>query len=265
MLQCTARTAAAAGSTSDAVPREKEEQPKLLALGGMCRYTKADYKEFKIMMRSKKEGRESGLGSNSNYSWPDVMAFQTCPACAKTCKFNKQYWLVYNMIYQDKGGGVGERIVAARLQCQLMCLSCFDGLVDGNQNFAGTLTSIQDTLAAMPGMPVLVGPGPHSNISNTDGKKIVSAWALLCKWEGQGIFQNLSDSIMNVFHGHGFFQSPDEAKVAKADATTCLVCAKSLPDGRALQCSRCKTATYCSPECQRQDWRRHRAIDCVDV
>jgi len=35
---------------------------------------------------------------------------------------------------------------------------------------------------------------------------------------------------------------------------TCEVCAKEAP----TRCSRCRTAWYCSRQCQAQDWRRHK-------
>jgi len=48
-------------------------------------------------------------------------------------------------------------------------------------------------------------------------------------------------------------------------ASACYVCAaRKRPDGsRLLCCSKCKNINYCSPECQKRDWPRHKAESCV--
>ena len=44
----------------------------------------------------------------------------------------------------------------------------------------------------------------------------------------------------------------------------CLTCgALNKPDGgNLLTCSRCNVAAYCSVDCQRQDWKRHKKEEC---
>lgn len=44
----------------------------------------------------------------------------------------------------------------------------------------------------------------------------------------------------------------------------CGVCgeAEKVSGGELLRCSRCKKVRYCSPECQKRDWKRHK-VGCV--
>lgn len=48
------------------------------------------------------------------------------------------------------------------------------------------------------------------------------------------------------------------------EPTYCLQCgaSKTPNDNDLLKCSRCKVATYCSRECQRKDWKRHKHTEC---
>lgn len=46
---------------------------------------------------------------------------------------------------------------------------------------------------------------------------------------------------------------------ADSDATRCSVCSVSCTAKKLLRCSGCKISWYCSPQCQRSAWPRHRA------
>ena len=54
-----------------------------------------------------------------------------------------------------------------------------------------------------------------------------------------------------------------EAALEKLRATDIMphACKKCKKPCKALKCSRCQKATYCSRECQKADWKRHKA-DC---
>lgn len=49
-----------------------------------------------------------------------------------------------------------------------------------------------------------------------------------------------------------------ERKSKKAKLVTCDTCKKRSPYTRMKKCSRCRNATYCSVECQKADWDRHK-------
>jgi hypothetical protein len=53
-----------------------------------------------------------------------------------------------------------------------------------------------------------------------------------------------------------------DAPIPTRQAAACLVCRKSMqPDGSELMnCSRCHIAKYCSKECQRADWKKHKGV-----
>lgn len=43
----------------------------------------------------------------------------------------------------------------------------------------------------------------------------------------------------------------------------CWTCGKSKKDSCMSRCSRCATALYCNQDCQRNDWLRHKKVDCI--
>jgi MYND finger len=50
-----------------------------------------------------------------------------------------------------------------------------------------------------------------------------------------------------------------ERREKKTKQVTCDTCQKRSSYTKMKKCSRCRKATYCSQECQRQDWNRHKA------
>lgn len=50
-----------------------------------------------------------------------------------------------------------------------------------------------------------------------------------------------------------------ERREKKAKQVTCDTCKKRSAYTKMKKCSRCRNATYCSVECQKQDWNRHKA------
>lgn len=56
----------------------------------------------------------------------------------------------------------------------------------------------------------------------------------------------------------------EERAAAKAAPRTdmCYYCRKQDTEVKLLVCSRCKLAAYCSPDCQRKDWKEHKQAFC---
>jgi hypothetical protein len=59
-------------------------------------------------------------------------------------------------------------------------------------------------------------------------------------------------------------QERQERREKKARQVTCDTCKKKSSYTKMKKCSRCRNATYCSVECQKQDWNRHK-VECVKI
>jgi hypothetical protein len=51
----------------------------------------------------------------------------------------------------------------------------------------------------------------------------------------------------------------EERREKKAKRVSCDMCGCKFPYTKMKKCSRCRQATYCSVECQRTDWERHKS------
>lgn len=56
----------------------------------------------------------------------------------------------------------------------------------------------------------------------------------------------------------------EERREKKARRVKCDTCEKKFPYTKMKKCSRCRKAHYCSVECQKSDWERHR-VTCVNI
>lgn len=54
----------------------------------------------------------------------------------------------------------------------------------------------------------------------------------------------------------------EERREKRAKRVQCDTCQKHFPYTKMKKCSRCRKATYCSVDCQRLDWQRHRDVCC---
>ena len=52
----------------------------------------------------------------------------------------------------------------------------------------------------------------------------------------------------------------EERREKKAKKVECHTCKQKFPFTRMKKCSRCRQATYCSVECQRNDWDKHKPV-----
>jgi hypothetical protein len=56
----------------------------------------------------------------------------------------------------------------------------------------------------------------------------------------------------------------EERREKKAKRVKCDTCEKKFPYTKMKKCSRCRKAHYCSIECQKSDWERHR-VTCITI
>jgi len=81
----------------------------------------------------------------------------------------------------------------------------------------------------------------------------------------------LLEFLQHAAHTYCIRTGNDDPKEMKGwsyhDTTGCYVCnARTQPDGSALlHCSKCECINYCSPDCQKRDWKRHKAESCVNA
>jgi len=136
---------------------------QLFVVAGKCHFTKADYKK-------------SDSFDERNVLFPSTgQIIRICPVCAKTCKFNKQYWLVLQMLqaqgFESKRTG---NVVGRKMVSRLVCLRCFEKLVRDETFSDGSQTPVLDTLNSMPGIPLMLGAGTSPRSPNIlEGKRIL--------------------------------------------------------------------------------------------
>merc|ERR1719215_141088 len=60
--------------------------------------------------------------------------------------------------------------------------------------------------------------------------------------------------------GNRLSQPPRGERRRRHKLVTCDTCKKRQSYTRMKKCSRCRNATYCSIECQKKDWPRHKSV-----
>lgn len=221
----------------------------MLVIAGKCTYSRDDHKHFGIMLRTKKEGKQQGLGSNGGMSWPAVEAFATCPVCEtkhaphsnnnNNREKKKQYWLVFHPLMQVRSQHGAAPIYGSRTFPQLACVSCMEKKMKNLRvNFAGDGVPLVEALREMPGMPLFLKDG-----YNKDGRRIRAAWELFMELDGAGVhgaFNNTFGSTLGEKMGGFSSDNP----LANANDTCCLSCKK---EGAENICSKCKNAVCKCP------------------
>lgn len=200
--------------------------PPILTIGGPCRYTNQDRKDFKIMMRSRAQAAEMRLPPNGEMDWPDYRAFETCPCCGKMAttveeekaslgggsgtpaaasleehydRFPHYYMLFYPLL-QGAEEGLGMRTIA-----RLTCPGCLEDRTEGmslSATVAGTsivhtiplLDLVEDT-----GSITFLERANPSGRRHSSSDNILPAYALYQIWETSGTWQAMCNKFADTF------------------------------------------------------------------
>ncbi len=272
--------------------------PVNLTIAGPCYYTKADKKDFEIMMRTREQSLLMKLPYVSKFDWPDYRAIEQCPKCCKRQKPSSsrdRCWLVYQQCLQCTDVGIGTRVMP-----RLMCEECFESMTDefGVGVVQGSGSQVEpETATIVPLLDVIEDCGAITwlktdykvLVANHNDGTILGAYKLHCVWEHTGTFQAMCDETVkrmsenNGLENVGFVgqqQAPpstywEMSQIPKKEGRKCDYdgCAnvhgkrvapepgkKKGKKTRLQECLGCFDAMYCSEECQKAAWPDHKAV-----
>lgn len=214
-----------------------ESSNQLLVVAGKCHYTRPDDSKLKDHFTAFSD-RKSSL------SFPHKQVFRTCPVCAKICKYNKQYWMVFSCVRQVflKGNSAVEGgLNKVELVEQLVCLRCFEDLLR-NKPFDVFDFPTLGFLSQMPGIPLYANDGKTPAFP-LEANRIHSVKGLHSIWMQTGAYFSLLRSCAGIEDADGNGNVKEIISRADANAKACLFCFKTFKKGQAQQCSKCMKAT----------------------
>jgi hypothetical protein len=96
------------------------------------------------------------------------------------------------------------------------------------------------------------------------GRKIEKkAKTIMLKWDDERVIDAQIQRNLARRAEEQIYRRAEEPPRKPGPNTKCDGCQK-VPDSRLRQCGRCKHAVYCTTECQRRAWRRHREECRID-
>jgi hypothetical protein len=354
-----------------------KSMPITMTVGGRCVFTPENYKDFRVMMRTKEQSHTNGLVPNGSFDWPDVSSLLLCPVCGCTgqipetgdCK-DHEYWMVFYPLLQITQMKKSLMTLGTRTICRLTCLDCMEDLLEGltlqiqpgstttsssdadygsvnaeeeqgNRNTRLSFTLPASDVLAEAGSASFLEDGPPRPDTHPHVDDILDAWTLYNLWEQSGAWEalqndyrlHLSNSMRadpvaaaaaeasgeprlkerlgrscgnpdcTAVHGKAdeitgemtrlvircrdcnqeYYCSVsckeaaaaahhdecwvqqrlrEEKREKRAKKVQCDTCQRNFPFTKMKKCSRCRKATYCSVDCQRLDWQRHRDVCC---
>lgn len=195
--------------------------PVTLTVGGKCHFTLDNYKDFRVMMRTKEQSQEMNIAPNGNFDWPDVHGLMVCPVCGTTAEMPSQstrkarqhyYWMLFYPLMQI--AVVGQKMtVGTRTICRLTCVECFKSLIE---NMTLRVTNKPPDQQRRPSalswsLPVLdvleeagsisfLGEGPPTPRpkSHPCPDDIMDAWTLYNMWEQSGAWEALQNDYRDI-------------------------------------------------------------------
>ncbi|KAL9182478.1 hypothetical protein ACHAXT_013130 [Thalassiosira profunda] len=270
--------------------------PPILTIGGPCRYTKEDKRDFEIMMRTKQQSLAMKLPPHGEFDWPDYRSFEMCPVCSTRAKpgsnAKDRYWLIYQPLLQ-LAGTLGPNI-GIRMQCRLVCEECFESMVDDQyvEARAGPGQDVRVPLleaAEAQGFATFLQDG-QLTAPDHDRANIMNAYDLYQFWEHTGTWQAMCNNFNDIFQESmraadmfsfefrsqkpadpGAFWEMSQIPVKegrKCDGPDCAnLHGNRMPQkpgkskGRKIrlqECTGCFDTMYCSERCQHLHWPGHK-------
>ena len=159
--------------------------------------------------------------------------------------------------------------MTARLMPRILCSGCLEQLCSDVKLSESSSLSVWEAITRFPSASFRL----RDNSNNLGG-----SFDLHEAWEESGLFQAFTNHLVEAktsgMHRKGSpvgaadlrsGYNPTLAASGKNIEYSCRVCARELSKEARKVCSRCKKVTYCSHQCQKTDWRRHKKVECVSA
>jgi len=210
--------------------------------------------------------------------------------------FDHEYWLLFYPLLQITVMKGSQMTLGTRTICRLTCLECMEDLLEGmtlrvrpatmnGRRPALSFTLPANEVLAEAGSASFLEDGPPRPETHPHVDDILDAWTLYNLWEHSGAWEALQNDYRIVLsrsmhsdngadnagsnqdavqpkksRGNRLSQPPRGERRRRHKLVTCDTCKKRQSYQRMKKCSRCRNATYCSIECQKKDWPKHKAV-----
>lgn len=188
--------------------------PTTLTVGGRCLFTAENYRDFRVMMRTKGQSKDMNLQPNGDFEWPDVDSLLLCPFCGESTKVPndddsqyQEFWLLFYPLLQIMKKNDSKLILGSRMICRLTCLECM------HQTLGETRCTVCPPLLnkrqskisfALPTEELLAQAGPVLLFEDepkigSNVEDVVDAWTLYNLWENSGAWEALQQDYVRSF------------------------------------------------------------------
>ena len=186
--------------------RHSTMMPTTLTVGGRCVFTADNFRDFRVMMRTKGQSKEMNLLPNGDFDWPGVDSLLLCPFCGNSAGVpnnddsqEQEYWLLFYPLLQIMKRSGSQMVLGSRMICRLACSDCMQ------QTIGETTCTIcppllnqrQSKLSfSLPTEEVLAHAGPVSFLEDeqemqSNVGEVLDAWTLYNLWENSGAWEAL--------------------------------------------------------------------------
>lgn len=271
--------------------------PITLTVGGRCLFTRENFSDFRVMMRTREQSEEMNIAPNGNFDWPDVQSLLLCPLCGSQAEipsekddFEHEYWLLFYPLLQITVMKGSQMTLGTRTICRLTCLDCMEDLLEGMTlkvrpaAMEGRRPKLSFTLPANEvlaeaGSASFLEDGPPRPETHPHVDDILDAWTLYNLWEHSGAWEALQNDYRIVLsrsmHSDNGGETPSsnydtvEPKLKDRIGKACgnPDCGKLHGDrdpetGKVVNlttpCKECRVEHYCSKTCRDAAKESHR-------